>query len=73
MRTATFEVPTEVIGEFAQKLVESTLNNSVTATTEDNDIVIEVYYEKHETKEVDGLEEHLADLIETMEEDEEEE
>lgn len=73
MRKAKFEVPTEVIGEFTEKMVELELENSIIGKTEDDEIEVEVLYEKNEAQAVDELEEFLEELIEGIEEGEEEE
>ncbi|MFN3343105.1 MAG: hypothetical protein ACK40M_10435 [Flavobacteriales bacterium] len=72
-RKAEFFVPTEVAGEFAQELVQKNLSNTITGTTEDDELVIEVEYERDGTKEVDELENILEKLIEQIEEEEEDE
>lgn len=73
MRKISFEVPSEVIGDFTQKLTELELENSIVGKTDEDNIEIEVYYEKEESKKVDELEEYLEELIEGMEEEEEDE
>lgn len=73
MRKILFEVPVKVIGDFTKKLSQLELENSILGHNEDDEIVVEVFYEKSEAKEVDELEEHLEELIENMEEDEEDE
>ena len=73
MRKANFEVPSEVISEFTGKMCELELDNSITGLTEDDEIEIEVLYDKAESKQVDELEQHLEKLIEELEEEEEEE
>jgi len=73
MRKASFEVPAEVIGDFTEKMTELELNNTITGKTEDDEIEIEVLYEKNEAKQVDELEEYLEELIEELDKEEEEE
>ena len=73
MRKASFEVPAEVIGDFTEKMTELELSNSITGKTEDDEIEIEVLYEKEESEQVDELEEYLAELIEELDKEEEEE
>ncbi len=73
MRKANFEVPAEVIGGFSEKMLELGLNNSITGRTENDEIEIEVLYEKDESDQVDELEEYLDELISELEEQEEEE
>lgn len=73
MRKVSFEVPSEVIGSFTEKLTELELENSIVGKTQDDEIEVEVYYEKSESKQVDELEEYLEKLIEGIDEDEDEE
>ena len=73
MRKAEFSVPSEVMTEFAYELVDRGLDNSITGTTKDGEIVIDVDYEKSESEDVDALEEVLAKLREELENEEEEE
>jgi len=72
MRIAEFNVPCEVIREFALEMTNRTLTNEITGITEDGELEIVVRYEKEEAKEVDKLEEILERLNEDMEEEEEE-
>ena len=44
MRKVNFEVPSEVIGDFTEKLTELELENSIVGKTEDDEIEIEVTY-----------------------------
>lgn len=70
MRKVNFEVPSEVIGDFTEKLTELELENSIVGKTEDDEIEIEVTYDKTESKQVDELETYLEELIDNLEEDE---
>jgi hypothetical protein len=72
MRKAEFEVPSEVMAEFAEEMASRDLDNKVIGTNEDNEIVVEVNYEREESKSVDELEKILDNLREQIEEDEEE-
>ena len=67
-RIAVFEVPTEVIGQFIEKLTDLDLENSIVGKTGNEDIEINVRYEKNQYQQVDELETLLATLIEEMEE-----
>ena len=71
MRKVSFEVPQEVIGDFTEKLTELELENSIVGKTENDEIEVEVYYEKTESKQVDELEEFLEKLIENLDDEEE--
>ena len=73
MRKAEFAVPSEVMAEFAQEMAERDLDNKVVGTSEDDEILVEIIYEKEETQVVDELEAILDNLREQIEEDEEDE
>ena len=73
MRTATFEVPSEIIGDFTEKMTELGLENAIVGKTEDDEIEIEVYYEKSEAKEVDTLEDYFEDLKDSLDNDDDDE
>lgn len=70
MRKIEFEVPTEVFGNFAEKLSETDLDNRVLGRNEDDEI--EVYYEKSESRLVDDLEDCVEELKERLEKGEQE-
>jgi hypothetical protein len=70
MRKAEFEVPSEVMAEFAGELAERGLDNTVTGKSEDGEILVEVIYEKEESDSVDELEAFLDELREQIEEEE---
>ena len=61
-----FNVPTDSIVEFGEILSENGLTNEIVGTTEDDELVVEVHYDKTE---FDAVEE-LADLVEAENEDE---
>jgi hypothetical protein len=73
MRKAMFEVPSEVVGEFTEKLTDLELENSIVGKNDNDEIEIEVLYEKNESKQVDELEAFLEELKENLEDDDEEE
>ncbi len=73
MRKIEFEVPTEVFGDFTEKLAQTGLDNRVLGKNEDDEIEIEVYYDKTDASIIDELEEHLEELKENIEEEGEEE
>lgn len=66
MRKVTFEVPTEVIGDFTEKLSELELDNTIIGRTENDEIEIEVSYDKSESEEIDELETFLEELKENL-------
>ncbi len=72
MRKVEFEVPAEVFGDFAEKLTETGLENRVLGRNQDDEIEVEIRYEKGEGDLVDELEEYLEELIEDLDEDDEE-
>jgi hypothetical protein len=63
MRKAEFFVPEALVTQFASSLVERNLKGSIAGTTEKKELIIEVKYEKHQTENVDKLEELLKKLI----------
>lgn len=73
MRKAEFEVPAEVFGDFVEKLTELDLNNRVLGRNEDNEIEIVVSYDKEEADKIDELEEHLEELIDNLDREQEDE
>lgn len=70
MRTIEFTVPTEVILEFAEAMIKRNLTNSLTGTTDDGELLIEVEFDKAESDEVDELEEILEKLSSQIDEEE---
>lgn len=70
MRKLILEVPEEAIGDFTEKLIELGLENSITGRTEDEEIEIEINYEKDESERVDALESFLEKIKEDLYEDE---
>ena len=72
MRKAEFAVPSEVMAEFANEMAERDLDNKVVGTSEDDEILVEVSYEKEETQVVDELEAILDNLRGQVEDDEDE-
>ena len=69
MRKAEFNVPSEVMAEFAEELANRNVSNSVTGTNEEGEIIVEVEYDRDETEEVDELEALLEKLCEELEDD----
>lgn len=64
---AIFEVATEVIGEFIEKLTDLELENSIVGKNNEG-IEIQVQYEKDESNLVEELEAFLETLIYGIEE-----
>ena len=82
MRTRNFEVPTDLITEFAQIMEDHELDNVIEGVTEDGEIEISVDYEPAQNKVIEQIHEiidryhdenELDDLEEESEEEEEEE
>ena len=73
MRTASFEVPAEVIGDFTDKLTELELENSIVGRTQDDEIEVLVNYEKEDSQKIDELEAYLEELTEDLYNDDEDE
>lgn len=72
MRKAEFNVPSEVMTEFAEELATRNLDNTIVGTTDEGEIIIEVNYERDETQEIDELESIFEKLLEEIEEEEDE-
>jgi hypothetical protein len=72
MRKAEFNVPSEVMTEFAEELATRNLDNTIVGTTDEGEIIIEINYERDETKEIDELEAIFEKLLEEIDEDEDE-
>ena len=73
MRKIEFEVPTEVIGDFTERLAETSLDNRILGKNGEDEIRLEVFYEKSDAGLIDELEEHLEDLKRGLYGEEEEE
>lgn len=61
MRTKQFEIPIELIAEFAEVLSNNELNNSINGVNEEGEILITVAYEKEERETVFELSELVDD------------
>ena len=72
-RTITLEVPPQLIGDFTDKLTELEFENSILGKNDDDEILIEIFYEKEETPAIDELEAFLEEQKALLEEEEEEE
>lgn len=46
MRKVEFCVPSPVMVEFCEEILNSNLNNSITGTTDEDEIIIEIEYGK---------------------------
>jgi hypothetical protein len=70
MRTKEFEVPTEVMAEFADTLQEHGLNNSIQSSNEDGEIVVRIEYDTDDREAVLILSELIDDYHEENDEEE---
>jgi hypothetical protein len=61
MRTKEFEIPTDLIAEFAEVLSNNELNNSITGVNEQGEILITVEYDKEDRATVFELSELVDD------------
>lgn len=73
MRTKEFEVPVEVIKDFAELIEEHELSNEILGLNEDGDLRIEISYEKDDREALMNLMELIDDFYEEETEEEEEE
>lgn len=71
MRTKEFEVPTEVMAEFADALQEYKINNSIQCSNEDGEIVVRIEYDRDDREAVLLLSELIDDYNEENEEESE--
>lgn len=69
MRTRNFELPADLITEFAKLMEKHELDNVIEGVTEDGEIQISVDYEADEKKII----ERIHDMIDRYHDDEEEE
>ena len=72
MKTRRFEVPEELVFEFAKVLEEHELEGTIEQTTEDNELVIAVPYDEDDRDTIHELHDMIDDYIENNEEEEEE-
>lgn len=70
MRRKEFEVPTEVMAEFADALQEHGLNNSLQCSNEDGEIVVQIEYDTDDREAVLLLSEMIDDYRKEKEEEE---
>jgi len=64
MKKKSIEVPTDLITDFTELLVSSELDNEVAGTTEDGDIIINVFYDSEDRAKVFDLQQWVEDNIE---------
>lgn len=73
MKTKQITMPGEAIFEAAQKLTENDLYPTITGTSEDGEIIIEVSYEKEDRMAVFETEELIDDYYDDEEQEDDDE
>ena len=68
MRTKLFNVPTDLLVEFSEMLVDNELVNEIKGSTEDESIVIEVSYGSDQKGPIHDLTEWLEENIQVEDE-----
>jgi hypothetical protein len=63
-RKAEFFVPTDLLHEFVEEMTSRNLKATITGTNEDEEVVLEMEYDKEDTSEIDDLETVLTRLKE---------
>jgi hypothetical protein len=58
------------MGAFVTEMAECGLNNTIVGTSEDDEVLVEISYEKEDTKSVDELGAFVYNLREQIEEEE---
>lgn len=70
MRYATFEVPSDVVTDFAQEMQDREIQAVLVGVNEDDELILKVGYERDQSDKIDELEEKLEELLDTEEEEE---
>jgi len=70
MSTRIFEVPSEVMVDFSEKLDELELSNQIVGKNDSDEIIVEVYYSHQQKSEVLDLVDWLESEDPTEEDDE---
>ena len=73
MRYATFEVPSDVITDFAQEMQDREIQAVLVGVNENDELILKVGYDRDQSDKIDELEEKLEELLDTVYENEEEE
>lgn len=73
MRERTFEVPVDLMGEFAGILDEQGMDNVIEGVTEDGDIEVRVDYEPEQKQVINKIHDMIDEYNENRDDDEEEE
>ncbi|MBU0487750.1 MAG: hypothetical protein KKA07_11725 [Bacteroidetes bacterium] len=64
MRKIEFEVPENLLADFAAEIADRNLANSIIGATDDKKVVIEIRYERDDADLVDELEDLFEELNE---------
>jgi hypothetical protein len=73
MRSRTFDVPVDVIGDFAEIVDDNTLPADIEGVADNGDIIVNVEYEAEQKKVIDQIHELIDHYNDNREEEEEEE
>ena len=73
MRSRTFDVPLDVMGDFAQMVYDNELVNEIDGVADNGDIIVTVDYEPYEKKIIENIHELIDRYNDTREEEENEE
>lgn len=65
MKKRILEIPADLIADFTEVLVESELDNEIAGKTDDDDIIINVFYEPEDRLKVFDLQEWIEENVET--------
>lgn len=63
MRTREFNIPTGILADVADKIVEHDLVNEILGSTEDGEIIVEISYEKNQRESVFDIQEIIEDYL----------
>jgi hypothetical protein len=72
MRSRTFDVPLDVMGDFAQMVDDNELVNEIDGVADNGDIIVTVDYEPYEKKIIEIIHELIDRYNDTREEEENE-
>lgn len=63
MRTREFNIPTGILADVADKILEHDLVNEISGSTEDGEIIVEISYEKNQREVVFDIQEIIEDYL----------
>jgi len=64
MKNKKFEIPSESMADFAEVLADSQLENEICGKSDDNTMIVKVYYEPEEREQMLELMEWVEENIE---------